>query len=319
MFRFLFRNKQKIDLTLPNKMKVITVDEFANRAAQYVRNPQRTPLLHKLKTPKLGIFCDIPKDKFRADEAQHWARAGFDVIFCDGEHSLSDGFYGRPQYEALLRLGLTPIQRLPRDAGSQFGDALCLGARGVMRPYGTTMKDLDDFLEYTSYPNGKDRPSEKRRGAFPLKLGDGSFTADLGRDKETIVCMQFETTEYLLDTTLRHALLEKLNNYNAIPFLGDFDLRTRATTEELPLLTDAMTSFFQDAATFPNCIPAGIFGTKNNDRASVDSIKAGITAGAKLIVVPYLASELPFVGATHAAADFFAALNELGLSSSDDE
>jgi len=317
-------------------MKAVSVEEFADRAMKWVLRPQRNPLVEAWgstttkRLPKLGIFSDIPRHKFRSDEAQAWARAGFEVVICDGEHSLHDGFYGREQYEAMLRLGMTPIQRLPRDAGSQFGDALTLGARGVMRPYGTTAKDLDDFLEYCRYPDGTTRPSALRRGAFPLRRGDGTFVggSDLLRAEEQqncLVSLQFESSEYVLDETLRRHLLQKLSSSDdksspirSIAFLGAIDLAMRATPAELPLLDRGVADFLNDCRdSFQGCAAGGIFGDKNDRRKSVDAIKRAIQQGALLIVCPYLASELPFVGAYTAALDFHTALAELGLGDLD--
>jgi len=296
------------------------VGEFAERARQYVLNPQRNPLRETLGVrPVLGLFNDIPRHKFRFEEAQAWARAGFDFVICDGEHSLHEGFYGRDEYASLLRLGLTPIQRLPRDAGpSYYGDALCLGARGVMRPYGTTIKDLDDLLEACQYPNGVERPSKRQRGAYPLKLGDGTLEAsrDVLRALETAQCLvslQFETTEYVFDAELRKLLLRRLESRGGIAFLGALDLSTRATAEELPLLDDAVAAFFRDAKDI-GCVAGGIFGHKEDHRKSVDAIKAALFAGARFVACPYLASELPFYGAATAARDFHVAIEEYRAS-----
>ena len=75
----------------------------------------------------LGVFNDIPWHTFRETEAHAWARAGFTWVVNDGEHSQWEGYYGREQNEALLRLGILPVQRLPREAVSPHGDALLRG------------------------------------------------------------------------------------------------------------------------------------------------------------------------------------------------
>ena len=83
-----------------------------------------------LKTPPmLGIFSDVPWHQLRESEVHAWARAGFSWVVCDGEHSQSEGRYGRDQMNMLLRHGITPVQRLHREARSEHGDALTLGAR----------------------------------------------------------------------------------------------------------------------------------------------------------------------------------------------
>ena len=60
-----------------------------------------------------------------------WARAGFTWAVNDGEHSMYEGRYGAEQNAMMLRLGVTPVQRLHREAISEHGDSLCKGARLV--------------------------------------------------------------------------------------------------------------------------------------------------------------------------------------------
>ena len=87
----------------------------------------------------LGIFSDIPGHQLRESEVHAWARAGFTWVVCDGEHSLGEGRYGREQLAMMLRLGITPVQRLHREARSEHGDSLTMGARATMMPYGNTI------------------------------------------------------------------------------------------------------------------------------------------------------------------------------------
>lgn len=88
----------------------------------------------------LGIFSDIPGHQLRESEVHAWARAGFTWVVCDGEHSLGEGRYGREQLAMMLRLGITPVQRLHREARSLHGDSLTMGARATMMPYGNTIQ-----------------------------------------------------------------------------------------------------------------------------------------------------------------------------------
>ena len=61
------------------------------------------------------------------------------TLYC-AQHMGVHGRYGTDQFELLLRHGITPIQRLHREAVSEHGDALALGARATMMPYATTVE-----------------------------------------------------------------------------------------------------------------------------------------------------------------------------------
>ena len=50
---------------------------------------------------------------------------------------------GREEHALLASYGLTPIQRLHREALSEHGDALACGARGTMRPYGVDVAEAE--------------------------------------------------------------------------------------------------------------------------------------------------------------------------------
>ena len=125
-----------------------------------------------------------------------WAKAGFSWIVSDGEHSQLSGRMGREQNAMLLRAGLLPVQRLHREAVSEHGDALTLGARATMRPYGTTVAEAEQYYRAVRYPTpGAATPDD--RGGFPLRLGDRGmcFTPDSLRAAETRTqgWVQFET------------------------------------------------------------------------------------------------------------------------------
>jgi 2-keto-3-deoxy-L-rhamnonate aldolase RhmA len=102
--------------------------------------------------PMLGIFNDVPSNKMREDEVQCWAKAGFTWVVSDGEHSQLFGRMGREQNAMLNRAGITPVQRLHREAVSEHGDALTLGSRATMRPYGTVLDEAAQYYRSVSYP-----------------------------------------------------------------------------------------------------------------------------------------------------------------------
>ena len=59
--------------------------------------------------------------------------SGFTWVISDGEHSQLFGRMGRVQNAMMSRVGITPVQRLHREAVSEHGDALALGVGGRSR------------------------------------------------------------------------------------------------------------------------------------------------------------------------------------------
>ena len=172
----------------------LKTEEFANRAFQYTLNPLRNPVKEimdkcssiKDTPPFLGIFNDIPWNKFRENEAHAWAKAGFTWIVNDAEHTQWEGFYGREQNAIEARLGLLAVQRLHREAISSYGDAYQLGARATLRPYGCTFEDAEIFFKSVNFPE-PGNPTPHDRGGYPVRNGDRSmnYTPDGLRSSET--------------------------------------------------------------------------------------------------------------------------------------
>ena len=135
----------------PGVMSTVGVEELAERAKLAVLDPQRNAVKERLPAPQLGIFNDVPRQQFRESDARALALAGFSFVVNDAEHGGPDCVYGREENAMLSRLGLTPLQRLPREALSAHGDALCCGARGTMRPYGTTLAEATEYLETVAF------------------------------------------------------------------------------------------------------------------------------------------------------------------------
>ena len=221
--------------TSTTQLRSITTETLAERAKLAVLDPQRNGVIEALTTskrPLLGLFNDIPRHQLRESDARAWALAGFEFVVNDGEHSGNDLLYGREENAMLQRYGLTPIQRLPREAISAHGDSLACGARGTMRPYALTLEDAQIYVEAMDFPGGAG-PRRHARGAYPVRAGDGAmtFTPDSLREAEgdrTLACLQFETEEYLFDEGLRRSVLEVLSKRgNACAFVG-----ARARREE---------------------------------------------------------------------------------------
>lgn len=300
--------------------------EFALRSYLYTMNTLRNPLKEVMdaygdvrKTPPmLGIFSDIPWHQIRESEVHAWARAGFTWVVCDGEHSQNEGRYGREQLAMMLRLGITPIQRLHREARSEHGDALTLGARGTMAPYGTTVDEAQVYFKSVKYPEvGAATPDD--RGGFPLRLGDREllYSPDSlkAAETETQGWIQFETNEYILDKTIRDQVLtimEEQGPNKAAGFVGPFDAVMRnGPSEELESAIDDLFSVAADRGLFMGriCGSAAV----SEPHQIEDSMVRAIESGCRLISVHWLSSDLPYLGAKTVAAPFWKAVARCGF------
>ena len=192
----------------------VTVQELAKRAYLYTLDPLRNPVKEVYDAsssvsempPMLGIFNDIPTHKMREDEVAAWARAGFSFIVSDAEHRQISGWQGREENAMIARAGMLPVQRLHREAVSQHGDALQLGARATMRPYATKLVEAEQYFDSITFPPGRPGTASKdSRGGYPTRLGDRTlcFTPDSLRasESETQGWLQFETSEYILNVS----------------------------------------------------------------------------------------------------------------------
>ena len=304
----------------------VSAEEFARRAHATALHPGRNPLKEILDRcssvertpPLLGTFNDIPWHKFRENEAHAWARAGFTWIVNDAEHSQWEGWYGREQNAAQLRLGLLPVQRLHREARSQHGDALQLGARATMRPYATTFEEAAQYYRSIEFPRpGKATPDD--RGGYPARRGDRRlvFTPDELRAFETEVqgWFQFETAETLMDAGLRDRILDLMaaqGRNKACGFVGPFDAILREG--EIPEMEEAVNALFRAAA--KRSIHMGRVvgsGAMEDPRAIEDAMVVAIENGARLIAVHVLTSDLPYLGAAATADPFFRAAERCGF------
>lgn len=300
--------------------------EFAKRAFAYAENPGRNPVKAimdmfasvEAMPPLLGIFNDIPWHKFRENEAHAWARAGFTWIVNDAEHSQWEGYYGRDQNAAEARLGLLPVQRLPREAVSAHGDAFQLGARATMRPYGTTFDDAEQYLRAVGFPvPGKATPHD--RGGYPVRGGDREmrFTPDELRSAETEVqaWIQFETGEYILDKKLRDTVLDRMaeqGRNKACGFVGPFDaiLREGETPGMNEAINDLIAAGVHRGIHMGRVVGSGAMRqTADIENAMVEAIQCGC----RLIAVHPMTSDMPYMGAAAMAAPFFRACERCGF------
>lgn len=304
----------------------VAVEEFARRAYEYAMNPCRNPLkavMDRFDTvdgtpPFLGIFNDISWHHFRESEAHAWARAGFSWIVNDGEHPQWEGYYGREQNAAELRLGLLAVQRLPRDAGSAFGDAYVLGARATMRPYGSAFEEAERYLRSVDYPvPGRATPHD--RGGYPMRGGDRvlKFTPGEVREaeRETQAWVQFETAEYIMDVNLRDRVLDLMaarGRNKTCGFIGPFDAIMRQG--DVPEMRDAINSLLRAGAARGIYMGRVVGSGSMEDPAEIeDAMVEAIENGCRLISVHPVASDIPYHGAVALAEPFFRACERCGF------
>ena len=298
--------------TSTTQLRSITTETLAERARLAVLDPQRNAVVEALTTsnrPLLGLFNDIPRHKIRESDARAWALAGFEFVVNDGEHSGSDLLYGREENALLQRYGLTPIQRLPREAISAHGDALACGARGTMRPYALTLEDAEIYVEAMDFPVAGGSLRRHARGAYPVRAGDGAmtFTPDSLREAEagrTLACLQFETEEYLFDDEMRRSVLKVLSKRgNACAFVGALDASMRCG--DAARVANGVAELCRDA----NEAGVAVGGVVGGDS---DNVLKHMRMGMRLIAPPVFASDFALHGAVAAAKAFqeaFAAFN----------
>jgi len=299
----------------------LDAEEFARRAYLYARNPLRNPVKEVMDAfdgdvagtpPLLGIFSDIPSSQLRESDAISLAKAGFTWVVMDGEHTQTAGRAGRDTNALLLRNGITPVQRLHREARSEHGDALCTGARATMMPYGTTFREAEEYFRCVNFPQeGAATPFD--RGAFPVRNGsfDLLFSPQELRagERETQAWLQFETTEYIANDNLRDQILELMvsqGKNKACGFVGLFDASMRAGSQ--PWMEAATANLFQAA------VQRGIYmgricgsGSASSPEEIEDSMVRAINAGCRLISVHYFLQDLAYHGAEKLAAPFWRA------------
>ena len=299
--------------TSTTQLRSITTETLAERARLAVLDPQRNAVIEALTTsnrPLLGLFNDIPRHKIRESDARAWALAGFEFVVNDGEHSGSDLLYGREENALLQRYGLTPIQRLPREAISAHGDALACGARGTMRPYALTLEDAQIYVEAMDFPVGAG-PRRHARGAYPVRAGDGAMTftpeslreAEVGR---TLACLQFETEEYLFDDEMRRSVLKVLSKRgNACAFVGALDAATRCG--DAARVANGVAELCSEAVE----VGVAVGGVVGGDAANV---LKHMRMGMRLVAPPVFASDFALHGAVDAAKAFHEALASFNSS-----
>jgi len=309
----------------------VSTKEFASRASKYVMNPQRNPVKEALDSydnvlkvpPMLGIFNDIPWHKLREDEAHAWARAGFSFVINDGEHNLDEGRYGLEQNAMLLRLGLTPVQRLHREAISEHGDMLLKGARATMRPYGTTVEEAETYFKTLTYPVAG-QANSLNRGGYPCRGGDRvmKFTPDDLRQAEcdTQGWIQFETGEYIRKEKLRDKVLDIVaaqGKNKGCVFIGPFDtvMREGTTSEIIEAMDELARVASQKGIPIGRVIgPNPGYGSNEDMAQSLeDNLFKAIQNGNRLICVHFVTSDLTYYGASNISLIFFKACKRAGF------
>lgn len=310
----------------------VRTEEFALRAYLHSLNPLRNPCKELMDAssdvrsapPMLGIFSDIPVGQIRESEVHAWARAGFTWVVCDGEHSQTEGRYGRDVLALMLRLGITPIQRLHREARSEHGDALTLGARGSMMPYATTLAEAEALYKCVNYPTvGAATPLD--RGGFPMRRGDRTmlFSPESlkAAETETQGWIQFETAELICDTAVRDGVLDLMKaqgagkECKAVGFIGPFDALMRGgagvTPAQMGQACDELIGAAADRGLFMGrvCGSGSCAGEPEIEASMVHAMEQGC----RLICVHHVTSDLPYLGAATAARPFWSAAKKCGF------
>lgn len=306
----------------------INVHEFARRAYLYALDPLRNPVKEVMDAfpsvrampPMLGIFNDIPADKMREDEVMAWAKAGFSIIVNDAEHRQRECWMGRPENAMLGRAGLLSLQRLHREAVSEHGDALQLGARATMRPYGTTLAEAEQYYDAVTFPAGKPgTATNDSRGGYPMRLGDRemTFTPDSLRAAESEIqgWVQFETSEYILEKESRDQvldLMQKQGRNKGVGFVGPFDaiIRNGPTQAMAQGINDLFAAAAQRDVAFGRVVGSG---TLSDPKGIEDAMVEAIENDCRFIMVHYLTSDMPFKGAEVMASPFWKACARCGF------
>ena len=304
----------------------LETEEFARRAHAQAMNPNRNSVKEGFDraasveeaAPVLGLFNDIPWYQFRENEAHAWAKAGFSWIVNDGEHRQREGWYGGEQNAAQGRVGLLQVQRLHREAFSSHGDVFQLGARATMKPYGTTYEEAERFFRCVNFPTpGQATPDD--RGGYPVRTGDRvyCFTPDSlrGAETDTQGWIQFETAEYIIDTSMRDRILDLMASQGrnrACGFVGPFDAILREG--ELPEVEDAVSDLFKAAAQRGLHMGRVVgSGSMEDPKDIEDAMVRAIEAGARLICAHPFTSDLPLRGALSVTEPFFRAAERCGF------
>mmetsp|Transcript_24342 Transcript_24342/g.63508 ORF Transcript_24342/g.63508 Transcript_24342/m.63508 type:complete len:335 (+) Transcript_24342:236-1240(+) len=315
----------------------VPAEEFGARAALAATRPRHNPLKSLLDTatpplpvtavpPMLGIFLDTPWHGLDGATVKALAKAGFLWAVADGEHMGVHGRYGVSQHEMLLRHGITPIQRLPREALSDHGDSLTLGARATMMPYATSVEQVRDYLATVRYPHSHPEgtpPSPLDRGGYPLRDGTGTLlpTGGLvaGEGEQTQGCVQFETAELLLDTAARDEVLDLMaaeGPNRAFGFVGAMDAVLRvgdAAVVNAAVNDLAAASVARGVHMGRLCGGPPLEDGVPDPAKTEDAMVQAIDAGFRLIGLSVLSSDLPYMGARQLAAPFWAAVQRCGV------
>lgn len=128
------------------------------------------------------------------------AAAGFDFILIDGEHGNQNPREIESTIEAGYQEGLASIIRPPCVERGMITRALDAGAAGVLVPFCSTMKDVEDAVRATKYtPLGR-RGAHMYRGHTRHRRTDPvEFMAEANRDLLTIIQIELREAVDLVE------------------------------------------------------------------------------------------------------------------------
>jgi 4-hydroxy-2-oxoheptanedioate aldolase len=151
--------------------------------------------------------------------ARHMARAGFDWLNVDLEHSATDFATAAHMYAAIADSGkgCVPIARVPCNSHEHFKKVLDAGAMGVIVPMVTSREESQHAVAACLYPPRGNRSVGGSVAAMSFDTSPGEYFSKA--DDEILIVLQCETID-----TVEHA--EEIFSVPGIDvvFIGPSDL-----------------------------------------------------------------------------------------------
>jgi 2-keto-3-deoxy-L-rhamnonate aldolase RhmA len=153
------------------------------------------PVKQALKTGQTVIGSEISRLR-SPDIARMYARAGFDFVFIDMEHSAYSMESVADLITAARSRGIAPIVRVPQADYSIVSRVLDQGAMGIMVPRVNTPEQVRDIISWMRYP-----PDGARSFAATMGQTDFDDTSIESlmqlNNQQTICAIQIERKEAL--------------------------------------------------------------------------------------------------------------------------
>jgi len=164
------------------------------------------------------------------------ARAGFDWVLIDMEHSPGELTQLVPQLQAVDGSGTTPIVRIQWNEGPLFKRVLDIGASGVMVPYVSTPEEAAEAVKWMLYP-----PDGIRGVASSTRATSyGAFSEEYihHANENLLTVVQIETAQ-----AIENIVAIAATDHVDVLFIGPMDLSTNLGIQrqyDHPLFRDAV-------------------------------------------------------------------------------